>query len=101
MHTIDKISTGHEDLGFFIDDIGVWNDSWKYHTLWYLLITPLVYSDYPFGIFWLPLWYLLITPLVYSDYPGHILIRKLDLTEWYWKVPLMRKDVERVHLSPC
>jgi hypothetical protein len=36
--------------------------------LWYLLITPLVSSDYPFGIFWLPLWYLLITPLVSSDY---------------------------------
>jgi len=26
-------------------------------------------SDYPFGNFWLPLWYLLITPLVSSDYP--------------------------------
>ena len=37
--------------------------------LWYLLITPLISSDYPFGIFWLPLWYLLITPLVSSDYP--------------------------------
>ena len=52
--------------------------------LWYLLITSLVSSDYPFGIFWLPLWYLLyypfgifwlplwyllITPLVSSDYP--------------------------------
>ena len=41
-----------------------------------LLITPLVSSDYHFGIFWLPLWYLLITlwyllitPLVSSDYP--------------------------------
>jgi hypothetical protein len=34
--------------------------------LWYLLIT--VSSDYPFGIFWLPLWYLLNTPLVSSDY---------------------------------
>ena len=33
-----------------------------------LPITPLVSSDYPFGIFWLPLWYLLITPLVSSDY---------------------------------
>jgi hypothetical protein len=33
MRMIDKISTGHEDLGFFIDDIGVWNDSWKYHTV--------------------------------------------------------------------
>jgi hypothetical protein len=38
---------------------------------WYLLITPLVSFDYPFGIFWLllgifwlPLWYHLITPLV-------------------------------------
>jgi hypothetical protein len=27
--------------------------------LWYLLITPLVSSDHPFGIFWSPLWYLL------------------------------------------
>ena len=36
--------------------------------LWYLLITPLVSSDYLFGIFWLLLWYLLITPLVSSDY---------------------------------
>jgi hypothetical protein len=41
-------------------------DSW-------LLITPLVSSDYPFGIFWLPIWYLLITPLVSSDYPFRIL----------------------------
>jgi hypothetical protein len=38
-----------------------------------LLITPLVSSDYPFGIFWLPLWYRLITPLVSSDYPFGIL----------------------------
>ena len=36
--------------------------------LCYLLITPLLSSDYPFGIFWLPLCYLLITPLS-SDYP--------------------------------
>jgi hypothetical protein len=35
----------------------------------WLLITPLVASDYPFSIFWLPLWWLLITPLVASDYP--------------------------------
>jgi hypothetical protein len=34
--------------------------------LWYLRFTT---SDYPFGIFWLSLWYLLITPLVSSDYP--------------------------------
>jgi hypothetical protein len=27
--------------------------------LWYLLIPPLVFSDYSFDIFWLPLWYLL------------------------------------------
>ena len=32
-----------------------------------LLITPLISSDYPFGIFWLPPWYLLITPLVSSN----------------------------------
>jgi hypothetical protein len=38
-----------------------------------LLITPLVYSDNPFGIYWLPLWYLLITSLVSSDYPFGIL----------------------------
>jgi hypothetical protein len=28
----------------------------------------LVSSGYLFGIFWLPLWYLLVTPLVSSDY---------------------------------
>jgi hypothetical protein len=43
---------------------------WSPH--WYLLITPLVSSDYPTGIFWLPHWYLLITPLVSSDYPTGI-----------------------------
>ena len=32
-----------------------------------LLINPLVSSDYPFVIFWLPLCYLLITPLLSSD----------------------------------
>jgi hypothetical protein len=37
---------------------------WLHH--WYLLITPLVFSDYPFGIFWLPIGYLLTTPLVSS-----------------------------------
>ena len=46
--------------------------------LWYLLVTlvtPLVSSGYPFGIFWLPLWYLLVTlvtPLVSSGYPFSI-----------------------------
>ena len=48
--------------------------------LWYLLVilvTPLVSSVYPFGIFWLPwlpLWYLLVTlvtPFVSSGYPGY------------------------------
>jgi hypothetical protein len=37
--------------------------------LWYLLVTPVVSSDYSCGIFWLPLWYLLITPVVSSGYP--------------------------------
>jgi hypothetical protein len=37
--------------------------------LWCLLITPLVSSDYTFGVFWLPLWCLRITPLGSSDYP--------------------------------
>ena len=35
---------------------------------WYFQITPLGSSDYPFGNFWLRLWYLLITPLVSFDY---------------------------------
>jgi hypothetical protein len=26
--------------------------------MWYLLITHVISSDYPFGIFWLPMWYL-------------------------------------------
>jgi hypothetical protein len=43
---------------------------WSPH--WYLLITPLVSSDYPTGIFWLPHWYLLITPLLSSDHPTGI-----------------------------
>jgi hypothetical protein len=34
---------------------------------WDLLITPLVTSDYAFGIFWLPFWYHLITSLVPLD----------------------------------
>jgi hypothetical protein len=44
-------------------------------SLWYLLIPPIVSSDYPmvssdylYGIFWLPLWYFLIIPKVSSDY---------------------------------
>jgi hypothetical protein len=37
--------------------------------LWYLLITPVVSSGSPCGIFWLPLWYLLITPVVSSVTP--------------------------------
>ena len=49
----------------------------------YLLITPFVSSDYPFGIFWLPLWYFLITPLVSSDYP--FVIFKLFLHQWWTK----------------
>ena len=36
--------------------------------LW-LLITHLVSSDYPCGIFWLPMWYIVNTHLVSSDYP--------------------------------
>ena len=48
-------------------------------TIWYLLINPLVSSDYHFGIFWLPLWYLLITTLISSDY--HFGIFWLPL--WY------------------
>ena len=38
-------------------------------SLWNLLNTPLVSSEYPFVIFWIPLWYLLNTPLVSSEYP--------------------------------
>ena len=34
-----------------------------------LLIAPLVSTDCPFGISWLPLWYLLIAPLVSLDCP--------------------------------
>jgi hypothetical protein len=57
--------------------------------LWCLLITPLVSSDYPFGIFWLPLWYLLITPLVSSDYPFGI----FWLLLWYLLItPLVSSD---------
>ena len=57
--------------------------------LWYLLITPLVSSDYPFGIFLLPLWYLLITPLVSSDYPFGIFWLPL----WYLPItPLVSSD---------
>jgi hypothetical protein len=37
--------------------------------LWYLLVTPVVSSDYPCGIFWLPMWYLLVTSVVSSDHP--------------------------------
>ena len=36
--------------------------------LFYILITPLLSSDYPFFTFWLPLCYLLITPLVSSNF---------------------------------
>ena len=38
--------------------------------IWYLLITPVVYSDYlwPCDVFWLHIWCLPITPVVYSDY---------------------------------
>jgi hypothetical protein len=53
--------------------------------LWYLLITPLVSSDYHFGIFWLPLWYLLITPMVSFDY--HFGIFWLPL--WYLLITTM------------
>jgi hypothetical protein len=57
--------------------------------LWYLLITSLVSSDYPFGIFWLPLWYLLITPLVSSDY----LFGIFWLPLWYLLItPLLSSD---------
>jgi hypothetical protein len=35
--------------------------------MWYLLITHVVSSLYPSGIFCLPLWYLLITPVVSSE----------------------------------
>ena len=58
--------------------------------LWYLLITPLVSSDYPSGIFWLPLWYLLITPLVSSDYPDGIFWLPL----WYLLItPLVSSNL--------
>jgi hypothetical protein len=57
--------------------------------LWYLLITLLVFSNYPFGIFWLPLWYLLITPLVSSDYLFDIFWLPL----WYLLItPLVSSD---------
>jgi hypothetical protein len=48
-------------------------------SLWYLLITSLVSSDYLFGIFWLSLWYLLIISLVSSDYLFGIFLLSL----WY------------------
>jgi hypothetical protein len=48
-------------------------------SLWYLLIIPMVSSDYPYGIFWLSLWYLLIIPLVSFDYPFGI----FWLSLWY------------------
>ena len=50
-----------------------------------LLITPLVSSDYPFGIFWWPLWYLLMTPLVSSDDPFGI----FWLLFWYLQTFLL------------
>jgi hypothetical protein len=50
-----------------------------------LLITLLVSSDYPFGIFWLPFWYLLITLLVSSDYPFGI----FWLPFWYLQTCLV------------
>ena len=64
---------------------------------WYFLITPLVSSDYPFGIFWLPLWYLLITPLVSSDYPFGIFWLPL----WYLQtflIPSFRQIGHKWHL---
>ena len=50
--------------------------------LWYLLITPVVSSDYSCGIFWLLLWYLLITPVVSSNisWLAGIIIFRLTLT---------------------
>ena len=40
--------------------------------LCYLLISPLLSSDFPFAIFWFLLWYLLISPLLFSDFPFDI-----------------------------
>ena len=51
---------------------------------WYLMITPLISSDYPIGIFWLPHWYLMITPLISSDYPIGI----LWLPHWYLMITM-------------
>jgi len=48
-----------------------------YH--WYLLNTPLVSSEYPIGIFWIPHWYLVNTPLVSSEYPIDI----FWILHWY------------------
>ena len=56
---------------------------------WYLMITPLISSDYHIDIFWLPHWYLMITPLISSDYPIGI----LWLPHWYLMItPLVSSD---------
>jgi hypothetical protein len=59
--------------------------------LWYLLVTPVVSSGYLCGIFWLPLWYLLITPVVSSAYPCGIFCLPL----WY----LLRGTIRRYHMG--
>ena len=57
---------------FYILITPLLSSDYPFFTFWlplfYILITPLLSSDYPFVIFWLPLWYLLITPLLSSDY---------------------------------
>ena len=58
-------------------------------TPFYILITPLLSSDYNFVIFWLPLWYLLITPLLSSDYA----FGTFWLHLWYLRItPLVSSD---------
>ena len=62
-------------------------------SLWYLLVTPLVFFNHPlvpsvnpFGALCLPLWYLLVTPLVPSSYPFGVFWSPFDincLPLWY------------------
>ena len=59
---------------------------------WYLMITPLISSDYPIGILWLSHWYLLITPFVSSDYP-------FDIFKLFFRVLMSTSNnIKRINL---
>ena len=78
---------------FYILITPLLSSDYPFYTFWlplcYLLITPFLHSDYPFVIFWLQLCYLLITPLVSSDYPFVI----FWLCLWYLLItPLVSSD---------